>query len=364
MGFSNRFTAMLGIKYPIVQAGMAGGITSPELVAAVSEEGGLGTLGAAYMTPEDMRDAIQHIKWLTAKPFAVNVFAVEMKDDWSGIEAAKSALSPIAEELQVKLPESLRSPDPLGKQIEILLEEKVPIVSTAFGLLSPRDASQLSIRGALLLAMVTSVEEAKLAQNAGYDAVVAQGSDAGGHRGTFDVKRNPMGINVGTFSLIPQVVQEIDLPVIAAGGIMDGRGLTAAMALGAEGVQMGTRFLACLESTAHPEYKRMLLESTELSTGITKAFSGRPARAIRNSFVERVEAADTPPLPFPSQNTLTGGLRKAAALQNRPEYMSLWAGQCTRLLRGGESAAAIIQETIREAEQAARQLARITFDEP
>jgi len=232
-----------------------------------------------------------------------------------------------------------------------LLEEEVPVISTAFGVLPDDAMREAKAAGRTVMTMVTTVEEAKLAEEKGADVLVAQGSDAGGHRGTFDITKHPYGANIGTFSLVPQIVDNVRVPVVAAGGVMDGRGLVAALALGAQGVQLGTRFLTSAESGAHPAYKKALLESTEEDTVITKAFSGRPARGIRNAFIDHVENSGVAPLPFPSQNTATGDIRKEAAAQNDPRYLSLWAGQATRLLTDGDRAEEIVKEIIAQAQE-------------
>jgi nitronate monooxygenase len=204
--------------------------------------------------------------------------------------------------------------------------------------------------------MVTTVREAIMAERAGADVIVAQGSDAGGHRSTFDINEHPNGANIGTFSLIPQVVDHVTVPVVAAGGIMDGRGMIAAMALGAGGIQMGTQFLTSKESGIHPLYKEALYKSTEESTVVTKSFSGRPARGIKNEFISQYESFGILPLPFPSQNTLTADIRKAASERSEINYMSLWSGQGTRLLKTDQSAETIIRETLFEMEEVLRSI--------
>ncbi|MBB6671747.1 NAD(P)H-dependent flavin oxidoreductase [Cohnella nanjingensis] len=341
----------LGIEYPIVLAGMAGGPSTPALAAAVSRAGGLGTLGAAYMAPADIREAIRTVRQLTDRPFAVNLFAVDLRDDNSNIEQVQRQLDRARADLG--LPPAAEGPlktaDRFEEQLAVVLEERVPVLSTAFGLLPASAALAARSAGMKILAMATTVREAVLAEQAGCDAVVAQGGEAGGHRGTFDVAEHPMGANVGTFALIPQAVDNVRIPVIAAGGVMDGRGLAAAILLGAQGVQMGTRFLVAAESGAHEAYRQALLDSDEESTVLTAAFSGRPARGIRNAFIRQWEDGGTAPLPFPTQNTATRDIRNAAARQSRSDYMSLWAGQGTRLLKEGQRAEEIVAETARQA---------------
>jgi len=349
---------LFGIRYPIVLAGMAGGPSTAALAAAVSRAGGLGTLGAAYLTPSLLLDAVREIRRLTDAPFAVNLFASRAADDWSRLGEVQSGLNRMREELGIPLaaldePGGLKSADLFEQQFEVLLEEKVPVISTAFGVLPAEYMKAAKLAGMKVLAMVTTVREAMLAEDAGCDAVVAQGGEAGGHRGTFNVSDDihRMGANIGTFALVPQVVDQVRIPVIAAGGVMDGRGLVAALALGAQGVQMGTRFLTAAESGAHAIYQEALLASTEESTVVTRAFSGRPARGIRNAFIRQWDESGLEPLPFPSQNTITRDIRNAAAAQRNADYISLWAGQGTRLLKAGQSAEEIVAETIEQAQK-------------
>ncbi|RFU68250.1 nitronate monooxygenase family protein [Bacillus sp. V59.32b] len=350
MKLKTKLCDILEIEYPIIQAGMAGGPTTADLVVHVSEAGGLGSLGAAYMSPDEIRKVIWEIKERTDKPFAVNLFCADMKGSMEGIIDSQKVLDGLRTELGiVRSNQDLKTNDLFEQQFQVLIEEKVPVISTAFGVLSPEKAAAAKFHKILITTMVTTVNEAKLAEKSGADIIIAQGSDAGGHRSTFDIDTNPNGANIATFSLVPQVVDMVSLPVVAAGGIMDGRGLVAALALGAEGVQMGTAFLTALESGAHPVYKEALLTSTEESTVITKAFSGRPARGIKNEFVEYFEESGVLPAAFPTQNALTNDIRKEAARQNNPEFMSLWAGQATRLLKKDLGAERLIHSIIIEA---------------
>jgi nitronate monooxygenase len=346
-----------GIRYPMIVAGMAGGPSTPALAAAVSEAGGLGTLGAAYLEPSAIRAAVQAIRERTDAPFAVNLFVPQPSTP--GGETARERLGDVQRHLN-RIRDSLNvprkpeddyvsAPDRFEEQFAVLMEEKVPIVSTAFGVLPEAQMREAKSAGTLVAAMATTVQEALLAESAGCDAIVAQGGEAGGHRGTFDVRERRMGANVGTMALVPQIVDRVRVPVVAAGGIMDGRGLVAALALGAQGVQMGTRFLTAAEAGTHPAYREALLASDETSTELTRAFSGRPARGIRNEFMDRWEATGVEPLDFPIQNGMTRDVRNAAAAQNNPAFMSLWAGQGTRMLRSEQSARDIVAEIMRQA---------------
>ena len=351
LSHSNPLCELLGIRHPIVLAGMAGLANMAPLVSAVSEAGGLGTLGAAYLKPEEIRSSIRAIREMTDAPFAVNLFAHVGPDDLGRFDEVNGKLNPLRDSLDLPHPvrSEVRTPDHFEEQFAVLVEEEVPIVSITFGLLSEIDMNRAEQAGMKVIATATTVEEAIRAEKAGCHAVTAQGSEAGGHRGTFDTSSRRMGANIGTMALVPQIVDRVRIPVIAAGGIMDGRGLAAALILGASGVQMGTRFLTSRESGAHPAYKRALLASTEESTILTDAFSGRPARGIENTFIREWNEGGTDPLPFPSQNTLTREIRNAAARRGDAEHMALWAGQGTRLLTDGDSAAEIVRLTAEQA---------------
>jgi nitronate monooxygenase len=345
---------LFGIRYPIILAGMAGGISTPELVAAVSHAGGLGTLGAAYMEPENIRAAIKQIRQLTTAPFAVNLFVEQTLKSSTKIEPkVQVALNRIRNQLSipVKTEEKIEIHDKFEQQFSILIEEKVAVISTAFGILPEKQLKQAKLAGMKVITMVTTPEEAILAEEAGCDAIVVQGTEAGGHRGTFDITNQPMGANIALFTLLPQIADQVSIPVIAAGGIMDGRGVVRALTLGAQAVQMGTCFLAAVESGAHPVYKQMLLASKGEDTVLTTAFSGRPARGIVNSFIKEWDRSGVEPMPFPIQNTLTRDIRDAASKQNNPQYLSLWAGQGVGSLDKEQSASDIMKEIVDDIQQ-------------
>jgi nitronate monooxygenase len=319
----------LGIQYPILQAGMAGGVTTPQLVAAVSNAGGLGTLGAGYMSPEQIRTAIREIRSLTKLPFAVNLFIPnEPFVSTETIEQMNQMLQTYRTELGIDSPPRIVPyAESFDEQIGVILEEKVPIFSFTFGIPDSRIMQELKANEILVSGTATTVREALMLEQSGADMIVAQGSEAGGHRGTFAAAFDHALI--GTMALVPQIVDQVNVPVIASGGIMDGRGIMASLALGASGVQMGTAFLTCTESGAHPAYKQAILHSTEESTQITRTFSGKPARGIRNRFMEDMQNARQEIPAYPVQNALTRDIRQAAGKQNKPEYMSLWAGQAS-----------------------------------
>lgn len=341
--------SVLNIKYPIIQAGMAGGATTPELIANVSNAGGLGTLGAAYMEPEDIKRAIHDIRKLTDKPFAVNLFCVENDEapDDNSKNTVKEELLRIGKSLGISEGDiQFNAADYFDEQFQVLIEEKVPVISTAFGLLSKEKVNRAKEHGMIITSMITTVEEAVLAERSGVDITIAQGSDAGGHRSTFDLTKHKNGADIGTFSLVPQVVDKVGIPVVAAGGVNDGRSLAASLALGAEGVQIGTRFLSSEEAGIHKAYKQKLFACKEDDTVVTKVFSGRPARGILNKFIEEFNIE---PLAYPYQNAATKSIRGAAAKNNNPEYMSLWAGQNLRPVVKEQPAAEIVEEIIKSA---------------
>ncbi|GAA4725159.1 NAD(P)H-dependent flavin oxidoreductase [Brevibacillus fulvus] len=359
--FSTRFTEKFGIEVPIVLAGMAGNITSPQLVAAVSEAGGLGTLGAAYMKPEALRQAIRQIKQLTNKPFAVNLLIAG-----PGGEATVSLeliewINQLRESVGLtawsgELPHFA---DDVPQCFEIIVEEKVPVFSFAFSA-SEQYAQAARDAGMKVIGMATTLEEARTLRQIGVDAIVAQGGEAGGHRGTFGIEAAGEGQCIGTLPLVSLLTEQLpDLPIVAAGGMMNGQALVAALALGADAIQLGTRFLACRESTAHPAYKQRLLDAGETDTVLTRAFSGRPARGLRNQLINSAIQQQLQTLPYPLQNQLTREIRSAAAEQGNSELMSLWAGQGVAMLKKEETAAAIMAKLLEEAGQAAARIKAI-----
>lgn len=319
-------TRALGVALPIIQGPMAGGVTTPQLVAAVANAGGLGSLGAGYMDAATIRSAIREIRALTGRPFAVNVFVGEPPADaTSGVDEINEAMHVYRRELGLDAPTQLKGVPLLEEQLLVVLEERVPILSFTFGVLSAAWLQQLHSAGCSVIGTATTVREAVALADAGVDVVVAQGAEAGGHRGTFlaPVDRSMVGL----VALLPQVVDRVRIPVVAAGGIMDGRGIVAALALGAAGVQLGTAFLPCPESGAHPKYKDAVLSATDESTVLTRVFSGKPARGIANRFIAEMSRYDGAIPPYPIQHQLTTDIRRAAAAAGRAELMSLWAGQ-------------------------------------
>jgi len=342
------FTKLLGIEYPIIQAPMAGvGITA-DLVAGVSNAGGLGSFAAAMIPPEAIRQGIAEVRARTKKPFVVNLFVLERpKVDETKVRAALALLQPIREELGLPPgePPAQYCEDPVAT-FEALLEARPALASFTFGVLKEEQVKALKERGAVVMGTVTTVAEAQAWEAVGADAICAQGSDAGSHRGTFLGEFE--GGMVGTMSLVPQIVDAVRVPVIAAGGIMDGRGIAAALMLGAAGVQMGTAFLTCADSGVSEDYKKLLRHAREDQTRVTRIYSGKPARGLVNEFMRRLGPVEAEIPAYPIQNALTGPIRAAARKAGRTEFMSLWAGQGARMSRGlpvAELVATLVRET-------------------
>lgn len=334
-------TRLLGCDVPIVQAPMAGGGDTPQLVAAVANAGGFGCIGAAYLDAEQIDAAARAVRALTARPFGINLFAPTTLGDGANAEVALGRLAAYYRELGVTLPSLPASPrsDAFAEQAAAALDSGASVLSFTFGLPPDAIVAAARARRVTLVGTATSVAEAQALERAGVDAIVAQGVEAGGHRGTF--LGDFAAAQVGTITLVPLIADAVGVPVIASGGIMDGRGIAAALALGAAGVQLGTAFLTCVEAGVADVYKDAILRAAETDTQVTRAFSGRPARGIVNRFLKEVDATADTIAPFPLQNALTRPLRSAAAKQGRAEFLSLWAGQGAPLARRLPAAALV-----------------------
>jgi len=335
----------LGIRHPLMLAPMAGGPSTPALAAAVSEAGGLGSYGAAYLSSSKVRDVIREIRATTSRPFAINLFADDgVAADPAALRAAQQALAKYRGELGLPPAALAVESVALLDAFPVLLEEKVPVFSFTFGIPPREILDACRSAGIFTLGTATSVAEGRALEDAGVDAVVAQGSEAGGHRGTFDRDADPPLI--GTMALVPQLVDAVRIPVVAAGGIMDGRGVAAALALGAQAASLGTAFLLCPEAGTSAPYRTALRQARDASTVITRAFSGRAARGLANRFTREMSAA--PIASYPVQNGLTRDIRAAAARAGDSELLSLWAGQAAPLARelaAGTLVAQIMRET-------------------
>jgi nitronate monooxygenase len=306
------------------------------------------------MTPGQIREQIRQIQQLTDKPYGINLFVpTKYTIDREKINLVKYLMRDIVEKLNNqdednKIPSFEENIKNFQEQIMVIIDEKVPICTFTFGIPSADVINQLKNHSIIIMGTATTVEEANLNEKAGMDAVVLQGSEAGGHRGTF--KGSIQESLIGLMSLIPQAADHVDIPLIATGGIMDGRGIMSAKCLGAKGVQMGTAFLTCVESGVKQAYKDAILHATEDQTVLTNAFSGKMARGINNTFISEMEKYQLEIPVYPIQNELTKGIRKTAGALKNPEYMSLWSGQSPRLAKS-LTAKELIEKIISEAEK-------------
>ncbi|MEU3477191.1 NAD(P)H-dependent flavin oxidoreductase [Streptomyces sp. NPDC033754] len=351
-----RFGGLVGIALPVVQGPFGGGLSSVALAAAVSEGGGLGSYGAHIHTPDEITALVARLRAATDRPFAVNLWVPQEGEaealastDPDQLAAHAERLRPYYEELGVRPPSAgdVRAWPDFDEQLDALLAAAPPVISLVMGLPPRRLVAEARRRGIVVVGTATTVDEAVALERAGADAVVASGSDAGGHRGAF--LRPVRESLVGTFSLVPQVADAVTVPVVAAGGIADGRGIAAALALGADAVQIGTGFLAARESGASEPHRRALGTPEARTTVLTRLFSGRTARGIPNAFVRDMAAHEDHVPPYPVQNALMQPIRRAAAEQDRPAYVNLWAGQAAALAQESPSAAAYLADLVTDA---------------
>lgn len=324
---------LLGIEHPIIQAPMASA-TNPVVVASVSNAGGLGSYGAAGSPPAKLRETVAAIRQGTRRPFNINLFAAHTeefdRDARPGPRLAGKLAAYHAEFALGDVPAPGPMFGPFDAQLDVLIEENVPVISFHFGA-DPVAVEKAHSSGAKVLCSATTVAEAILLEQAGVDAIIAQGAEAGGHRGTFAIDYEKALI--GAMALVPQIVDAVKVPVIAAGGIMDARGIVACLALGASAVQMGTAFLGCPEMSVLDGWRASLRSAAAEDTKVTKALSGRPARGIRNRYIEEIEALNETLLPYPAQYSVSRELRKSAAERDDTDFMSMWAGQGVGLIR-------------------------------
>jgi len=331
----NRLTEKLGIDYPIIQ-GPLGGLSSQKLTAAVSNFGGLGSFGALNLSPEAIKDVIAEIRSLTSKPFAMNLWVSQEDEDVrrSDESAFNRSLAPIARhlaELGAPLP-TYKPYSPATRfedQVRALIDAKVPVFSFIFGIPPKEILQECEAKHIVTIGTATTPEEAAALQEAGVDAIVASGVESGGHRGSF--LRAADDSLTGIFSLVPRIADTVNVPVIAAGGIADARGVIAALALGAEAVQMGTVFLACEESGASLLHRQTLRGRRAGHTALTKGFTGRLARGIHNRLMEELNQQGTEILPYPLQRALVRNLAIPAEAAGRSDLLPLWAGQSANL---------------------------------
>lgn len=356
---ASRLCTQLGITHPLIQAGMSR-VAGPELVAAVSNAGGLGILAALRLEPEDLRVQIRRIRELTAKPFGVNLWlhpAVTQPIAPSTIHAgvlaaAQRALNGIRERLDLAPSAAVPSPFPslVARNFDVIVDERVPVWSIGLGNPGRDMVARCHDCGISVMAMVTNVADARAVAAAGVDAIVAQGTEAGGHRSAWREGSE----EAGTLVIVPRIVDAVDTPVVAAGGIVDARGLVAALALGAGGVMLGTRFIATRESIAPDFFKKSVLDAGPGDTVVSAAFTGLPMRTLRNRYTS--EYGDAPVLPPMLQSSAAEDIFTAAAQRGDPGYFPMPAGESAGLITDLPSAAAVVESIVAEAARIAAAL--------
>jgi nitronate monooxygenase len=322
---STAVTRLLEIDVPLIQAPMGGGPSTPEMAGTVSDAGALGSLAGGYLSGSQISQQIAAVRAVTNKPFAVNLFAPhDSAPTPEEIDEAQRLLEPYRRELGLPARGEAgpAAPD-FDEQLHAVIDEKPNVVSFTFGLLPPAAVASLKDAGCVLIGTATTVAEAVAVAESGADMVCAQGSEAGAHRGTF--LSDGTDALVGTIALVPQVRDSVSIPVVAAGGIMDGRGVVAVLALGAGAAQLGTAFLRCPEAGTAPAHRQALSTATDTSTAVSASITGKPARGINNRLMRELAGHAMPA--YPHTNALTSELRRRAAELGEAELMSLWAGQ-------------------------------------
>lgn len=335
----------LGLSLPVIQGPMTGS-DSPALAAAVSAGGGLGSLGCGMRSPQAMREAAAAVRAQTDRPFAMNLFVQATPEpDAACVQRALQRLAPLYARFGAEPALPAQWCEDFAQQFDTLIECRPAVASFTFGILSAEQVQRLHAAGCQVWGTATTVAEALAWQTVGADAVIASGCEAGGHRGTF--LADYASSMVSTLPLVRACVLQLRVPVIAAGGIMDGAGIAAALALGAQAVQMGTAFLVCPESAINAAYRAALASAQATDTVTTRTISGRPARGIRNAMIDALEPQEADIPAYPVQNALTGALRKLAGAAGDAQYLSLWAGQGVAQARA-MAAAQLLQQLKQE----------------
>jgi NAD(P)H-dependent flavin oxidoreductase YrpB (nitropropane dioxygenase family) len=374
MALHTRICDIFGIEYPIVLAGM-GGASHPRLTAAVSNAGGLGILGAAGCGPEELRDWIRQTRELTDKPFGVDtLLPASVRRMSKGKPSGPSPLDRISEYQAfargVMEREGLKPPEPapaasgssgggeglramfskdfFEAQMKVVIQEEVPVYAAGLGDPGPW-IDQLHRNGTVVMSVVGAVRHAVKVRDSGIDVIVAQGHDAGGHNSP-----------IGTMALLPQVVDAAgDIPVLGAGGIGDGRGVAAALMLGAEGAWIGTAFLGTAEANLLDYQKEALLESNEEGTVVSRSVTGKPARLLRSTWTKVWEETDLEPLPMPFQSMVSGPVLEAAHVQGRTDFMRGFAGQGVGMIREIRTTADVMRDLVQGTEEALARAGRL-----
>lgn len=348
------------LPIPILQSPMVGA-SSPEMALAVNRAGGMGSLAGGALAPQDIGPAVEAMRGATDRPFGVNLLmAPAVRPEAAEVDAAIARLQPWYAELGLEPPAAPNdfAPDFVA-QLDALTAAAPPVASFTFGILTREQVAAMQARGTCVVGTATTVAEARAWAAVGADGISAQGFEAGGHRGHFLAE--PNASLVGTMALVATILQAVDLPVLAAGGIMDGKGVAAALALGASAAQMGTAFLLSDQATTSAPWKRAIKQAPDDPTRLTRAFTGRYARGVENRFMRDLRAVEDEVPAYPVQNRLTQGLRAGAAKAGDPDMISLWAGQAVRLAKPGD-AGDMVKLWWDEAREASRTLARRTGD--
>ncbi|MDA6068348.1 nitronate monooxygenase [Flavobacterium sp. AC] len=352
MWYNTKATKLLGIDYPIMQGPFGGNLSTVELTAAVSNAGGLGGYGAYTMSPQEIFDADKQLKAATNKPYNINLWVSDHDIPQSGLtdeqyNNTKALYKPYFDEVGIPIPEK---PVPFQSrfenQLEVILDVKPKVFSFMFGALSADVLEQCKRLGIITVGAATTLDEAIFLENSGADMIIASGFEAGGHRPSFLASAESS--LTGTFVLLQLIREKVKIPVIAAGGIANGKGVAAALALGADAAQIGTAFLACDESNALPIHRQMLFSDAAKYTTLSRAYTGRLGRGLTSRLAEEILGKEESILPFPLQTTLISPLRKAALDQQKWDMILFWGGQIAPILKHTKAVAlmnSLIEET-------------------
>jgi len=352
MWYQTKAVKLLGVRYPILQGPFGGNLSTVKLAATVSNLGGVGGYGAYTMTPDEIFQLNEQMKQATDKPYNINLWVSDTdvpagKATETEMQKVKNLFRPYFEELGIAMPEEpLSFSSRFEDQVEVILHTRPPIFSFTFGVPSATILEQCRKSDIVTIGAATTLDEAKALESAGVDMIIASGFEAGGHRPSFLA---PSETSVtGTFVLLQQIKDKVRTPVIAAGGIANGKGIAAALALGADAVQVGTAFLACEESNALEIHREMLFSEESKYTVLTRAFTGRLGRGLRSRISEAMRGKEESLLPFPLQTQFMSSLRQAAIAQQKWEMVLFWSGQIAPLLKHKKAAdlmKALVDET-------------------